>query len=365
MRRQELPSIPLVSLILPIRNEAAFIERNLTAIAAQSYPLSHIEVLIVDGQSSDGTLECVHAFAAQHQELNLHLLENPQRYMPVGFNIGLAASKGDVIIVVGGHCTLAPDYVERCVRTLQQTDAECVGGLIDTVGETTEARAIAVAQSSPFGVGGATFRMATAQAGCVDTVAFGAYRRTVFEEIGNLDEELIRNQDDEFNFRLLQAGGRIWLDPAIRATYYSRGTLRGLWKQYYEYGVYKVRVIQKRGAVPSWRHLAPAAFLLALVVGALLFVFSRRRVWLAPLVAYTAASLAFSFSIVFSNSITSKDPCTNEQQPLRILPYLPVSFAILHFAYGMGFLAGLWRWRQHGFPSLRVAKRTPATERTV
>lgn len=245
----------------------------------------------------------------------------------------------------------------RCVAALRATNAECVGGAIDTRGETLEATAIAMAQSSPFGVGGAAFRMADPKAGYVDTVAFGAYRRSVFEQIGLFDEELVRNQDDEFNFRLTQAGGKIWLDPTIRADYFSRASLRKLWKQYYDYGLFKVRVIQKRGAVPSWRHLAPATFVLASAIGLLLFVIARRKVFLAPLLAYVAANLTFSFIL----GLTELRPSNQEEIEagrFGILRYLPASFAILHFAYGLGFLAGLWHWRQYGFPSLQVANST-------
>jgi glycosyltransferase involved in cell wall biosynthesis len=338
----------LVSIILPVRNEAGFIERNLAAIAAQSYPQARLEVLVADGQSTDGTPQRVTAFAEQHPALVVRLLDNLQRSMPAGFNLALAACRGEVVIVVGGHCTLAPDYVARCVETLAATGADCVGGLIQTVGETQEARAIAVAQSSPFGVGGATFRMADARAGYVDTVAFGAYRRSVFARIGNLDEELVRNQDDEFNFRLTQAGGKIWLDPTIRATYYSRASLRKLWTQYYDYGLYKVRVIQKRGAVPSWRHLAPASLVLGILLGLLLFVLTRRKLFLAPVVAYTAANLAFSLAAGLGGGARTGQPA----RPDGILRYLPFAFAALHFAYGLGFLAGIWHWRKHGWPSL-------------
>lgn len=354
MNTPDLPTQPYVSLILPVRNESAFIEHNLAALTAQTYPHPSMEILVVDGRSADDTRQRVTAFAASHLDVTIRLLDNPQQIMPAGFNVGLAAAQGDVIIVVGGHCTLQANYVQRCVTALQTTSADCVGGVIATRGETVEARAIALAQSSPFGVGGATFRMADPQPGYVDTVAFGAYRRTVFEQIGTFDEELVRNQDDEFNFRLTQAGGKIWLDPAIRATYYSRSSLKKLWKQYYDYGVYKVRVIQKRGAVPSWRHLAPATFVLALVAGILLFVVSRRKVTLAPLVAYVTANLAFSFATGLAD-LRQPGARDVDGEPLGALPYLPACFAILHFAYGIGFLAGLWRWRQYGIPSLQVA----------
>jgi succinoglycan biosynthesis protein ExoA len=345
---------PLVSIIIPVRNEATYIERNLAALADQSYPHTCLEVLVMDGQSEDDTRNRVMASAADHTTLGVRLLDNPGRTMPTGFNLGLAASHGAVIIVVGGHCTLASDYVERCVDALERTGADCVGGLITTHGETIEAQAIAAAQSSPFGVGGATFRMVGAQAGYVDTVAFGAYRRSIFDRIGVLDEELVRNQDDEFNFRLTQAGGKIWLDPSIRATYYSRSSLRKLWAQYYDYGLYKVRVIQKRGAVPSWRHLAPAALVTSLFLGVVLFGVTRRKVFFAPAVAYLSANLAFSFATGLAV------PPSGKRLPLPgMLPYMPFAYAILHFAYGLGFLAGIWHWRRYGLPSLRVGVADP------
>ena len=333
--------LPVVSIILPIRNEANHIERTLTSVSKQTYPPDRLEVIVVDGQSDDSTQEKVLSFAAQNSGMPIVLLNNLRRVMPSGFNQGLAQAHGEIIIMIGGHCELAPDYVMNCANCLAMNSAEGVGGVMTAVGETNMARAIANAQSSRFGVGGVAFRMSQPQGAYVDTVAFGAYRRSVFDRIGVLDEELIRNQDDELNFRLTQAGGKIWLDPSIRSIYHSRSSIRKLWKQYYQYGVYKVRVIQKRGAVPSWRHLAPSAFVTALVLGLFLFVAGRKRIGLIPLVAYAMA-----------NSVASLQLATKD---LRNLPYYPIIFATLHISYGLGFLVGLWKWRQHGFPSLWVA----------
>jgi glycosyltransferase involved in cell wall biosynthesis len=342
---------PLVSLIMPVRNEAKYIVPNLEAIAAQSYPQAQIEILIADGMSTDGTAALVEAFAAAHPQMTIRLIENPQLIKPPGFNKALAAASGEIIVMVDGHCLLASNYIQRCIEVLDQTQADCVGGVIETAGETTVAHAIALAQSSPFGVGGSAFRKANPSPSYVDTLLFGAYRRSVFERLGNFDEELMRNHDDEFNFRLTQSGGRIWLDPSIRAVYFNRSSLRKLWIQYYQYGLYKIRVIQKRGAVASWRHLAPMALVLACLFGLVLFAVSRRKVWLAPVLAYTVA-----------NSVASLVTVTQDlrrSQGLDALPYLPLAFATLHFAYGFGFLAGIWRWRQHGLPRFIVDNPLP------
>jgi len=331
---------PFVTVIMPIRNEAGFIERSLGAVLAQDYPADRLEVLVVDGMSTDGTREKVQAWLALYP--NLRLLDNPGRIVPTGLNAGLREARGEVIIRVDGHCEIAPDYVRRCVELLERTGADNVGGVQRAVSDTWVGRAIALATSSAFGVGGARFHYAR-EPGWADTVYLGAYRREVFERIGGFDEELVRNQDDEFNFRLLQAGGRIWLDPCIRVVYYSRPTLRRLWRQYFEYGLYKVRVMQKRGGVASPRHLVPAGFVLGL--GATLVPASLARL---PLLALAVAA-PYAVANLLASLWAAR--CT-----WRTLPLLPVAFATMHLSYGLGFLWGLWRWRR-GFGWLRLWER--------
>jgi glycosyltransferase involved in cell wall biosynthesis len=321
-----------VTIIMPIRNEAAFIERSLGAVLAQDYPQACLEVLVVDGMSDDGTRDVVCELAREHG--HVRMLDNPRRIVPTALNRALRQARGEVIVRVDGHCEIAPDYVRRCVQALQETGADCVGGALETVGQADVARGIALAQSSPFGVGGVAFRTGSEEGRYVDTLAFGAYRREVFERIGHFDEELVRNQDDEFNCRLTQAGGQIWLDPAIRSVYYSRAGLRGLWRQYFQYGLYKVRLMQKRGAVPARRHLVPGAFVLSLLGSLLLSLVTGRRRWsLAVAGPYVAANVAAG-------------AWAARGRP-RLLPVLPLAFATLHLAYGLGFLAGCWRWREY------------------
>lgn len=363
VKEMETKQLPFVTIIMPIRNEAGYIERSLKAVLSQDYPPERMEVLVIDGMSTDGTREIVRRVIESvrkmreqgneepkgsgytEQPLITHpssfvtprypsvtLLDNPSHIIPTALNIGLRRARGDVIIRVDGHCEIAPDYVRRCVEVLQKTGADCVGGLITTIGENWMARAIALAQSSPFGVGGVAFRTGRKQGSYVDTVAFGAYRRDVFERIGGFDEELVRNQDDEFNFRLIQAGGKIWLDPSIRSVYYSRASLRSLWKQYFQYGFYKVRVIQKRRAIPSWRHLVPAAFVIGLAGSVLLAIVTVQPLW----------ALCIAGPYAFANLLAS---LWTARRDWRTLPLLPLAFATLHLSYGIGFLFGLWYWR--------------------
>lgn len=332
-------NLPTVTIIMPIRNEVDFIEHSLGAVLAQDYPPTRTEVLIADGMSDDGTRETVQQIIEDCPPSNVQcptsfmLLDNPGRIVPPALNIGLQHAQGEVVIRVDGHCVIAQDYVRRCVAVLQETGADCVGGPMVTVGETWVSQGIALAQSSSFGVGGVAFRTRQSKSGYVDTVAFGAYQCKVFERIGGFDEELVRNQDDEFNFRLIQAGGKIWLDRSIRSVYYSRTSLRTLWRQYFQYGLYKVRLIQKRGAVPSWRHLVPGAFVMGLLGSGGLALATQEPLW-----ALSVAGPYLAVNLVASLWTARKD--------WRTLLILPIAFLTLHLSYGVGFLWGLWRWRR-------------------
>ena len=323
---------PLVSVVMPVRNEAGFIARALRAVLAQEWPQDRLEVLVADGLSTDGTREIVSAFADVHP--NVTLVDNPGRIAPTALNAAIARAQGDVIVRVDGHCEVAPDYVARAVTHLSSGEADCVGGPLTTIGTNRLAEVIAVAMSSRFGVGGSGFRVGCSEPRLTDTVAFPAFTRAALERTGRFDEELVRNQDDEYSFRLRKRGGRILLAPDMHASYYSRASWRALAKQYFQYGLYKVRVLQKHPRQMSPRHFAPPAFVAALLASAALGA--------APFAAlaglYAAANLAASASLARKAGAGAL--------------LLPPTFAILHLAYGAGFLAGLvrfaFRWKQEG-----------------
>lgn len=325
-------SYPLVSIIMPVRNEARYIRRSQGSVLNQDYPSSRMEVLVVDGMSEDGTRDIVRSLAHAHPDIDVRLLDNPEQITPTALNIGLGEAKGDVITILGGHCEIAREYIRDSVDLLCKTGADCVGGTLVTLGETRTAKAIALAQSSYFGVGAVAFRTGRKEPTYVGTVAFGVYRRDAFERVGNFDEELVRNQDDEFNYRLTRAGGRILLDPAVNSVYFSRASLDGLWRQYFQYGYYKVRVIQKLGAVPSWRHLVPASFVLGVIVSLVGSVITLNPMWAGLVLGpYLAANLAAStWAAIHGGG--------------QYLPLLPLAFLIIHGAYGCGFLAGLFQF---------------------
>ncbi len=327
---------PFVSVLMPVRNEAPFIERSLRAVLAQDYPSDRMEVIVADGLSEDGTREIIGVVLNGYA--NVTLIDNPGRIVSTGLNAALQLAKGEILLRVDGHCEIASDYVRQCVSHLADDKVACVGGPLQTVGETYAARAIAAAMSSSFGVGGSAFRVTKNSARFTDTVPFPAYQREMIQRAGPFDEELVRDQDDEYNYRVRKLGGRILLSPDIRSRYYTRATLRSLWKQFFQYGYWKVRVLQKHPKQMRPRQFVPPVFvvtLFAFVLTALFFTVSKILVG-ATALAYAILCVGASISAA-------------HRKEWKLLPLLPVAFAIIHFAYGSGFLVGLarfWnRWR--------------------
>ena len=336
-----MTSLP-ITIILPIRNEAVYIERCLNAILSQNYP-GQIEILIVDGMSTDDTRQRIEQ-VIQDSSLSIRLLDNHGRIVPIGMNIALRQAKGDIIIRVDGHCLIAPDYVSNCVRHIQVDGVDGVGGPMQTIGETPLAGVIALAMSSPFGVGNSAFRTISSASMLADTVPFPAYTREIIQCAGLYDEELMRNQDDEYNYRIRELGGKILLAEDVRSQYFSRASLRGLWRQYFQYGLYKVRVLQKHPRQMSLRQFVPPLFVLALLFSAFLVFFPATRfLSLVVPVAYLAANLAASFITAIRAQKSNQSPFTS----YHLL--LPLTFAILHISYGLGFLLGLFKfWNRWG-----------------
>ena len=326
----------MISLILPIRNEANFIRQSLDAILAQDTPMDEIEILVADGMSTDGTREIVAEYQKNHP--NLFLIDNPGKIVPTAMNLALQHARGEVIIRVDGHCIIAPDYLSKCVNHLQSGEFAGVGGPMTSIGETPFSETIALAMSSSFGVGNSAFRTTSGRTMVVDTVPFPAYTRKIINEVGLYDEELVRNQDDEYNYRIREHGGRLLLAEDIHSKYYSRGSLSKLWKQYYQYGFYKVRVLQKHPHQMSLRQFIPPTFVFSLIGSLLLAIFTPWGKWLLlpVLGSYLLANVAASFY-------------TASKKGWRHLLVLPAAFAIIHISYGLGFLSGLVKfWNRWG-----------------
>lgn len=321
---------PRVTVVMPVRNEERYIERSLGSVLAQDYPEDKIEVLIADGMSTDRTRELVAKLAAGR---NVRVLDNPRGIVSTGLNLAFAEASGDVIVRVDGHCEIGPGHVRAAVEALADATFAGVGGPMETVGETESARAIAAAMSSRFGVGGASFRTGCDEPTVSDTVPFPVYPRSVLEEAGPYDEELVRNQDDEYNYRLRGAGRRLLLLPSMLSRYYSRARLRSLASQYFQYGFWKVRVMQKHPRQMRWRQMAPPAFVAALAAGTAAAFWSVVAAWgLAALLAvYLMAAWVAAASAGRDLSFRG-----------RVL--LPFVFPILHLSYGCGFWVGMVRF---------------------
>lgn len=324
---------PFVSVVMPVRNEADFIERSLAAILSQDYPSELLEVIVADGQSTDETRSLIEKLK-KNSENQIHIVDNPEKIAPTGLNHAIVRARGEIIVRVDGHCVIGPDYVRNCVKYLEAGRAEGVGGPIETVGETPRANAIAVAMSSKFGVGGSAFRTISDREMYVDTVAFPGYKRETLEKAGPFDKELVRNQDDEFNFRIRKLGGRILLAPDIRSQYFSRSTLRSLWRQYFQYGFWKVRVLQLHPRQMSLRQFVPFVFVSGLFALSFLGLFSATARWLLVAAAglYLLACIAATIKALSRIGLAG-------------MPTVFVCFPILHFAYGLGFASGLVAFR--------------------
>jgi cellulose synthase/poly-beta-1,6-N-acetylglucosamine synthase-like glycosyltransferase len=318
-------TLPFVTLIVAMRNEERHIARCVESLLAQDYPADRLEVLFMDGRSTDRTRALVTERIAGRP--GFAVVDNPGQIQSIAWNLGIERARGDLVGIVSGHSELAPDYVTQVVETLGRTGADLVGGPARAESETVVGEAIALAMSTPFGVGGAEFRYATEEHE-VDTVFMGVCKRALYEQIGGFDAEMVRNQDDELSYRLLAHGGRIVCNPKIGSVYRNRATLRSLWKQYFDYGRWKVRVMQKHRSQMRPRQFVPPVFVATLGASAL-----APPLFTAIAGTYSAAALAMSVYLAA------------KARRIDVLPYLPAAFAILHVGYGLGFLRGLYQFR--------------------
>ncbi|MGH4125341.1 MAG: glycosyltransferase family 2 protein [Clostridium sp.] len=315
-----------VSVVIPCRNEEKYIGKCLQSIMDQSYGMENIEVFVCDGCSDDSTLDIISEYSIKYPQIKL--VVNEKRVAPTAMNLGIKAAVGEIIVIFGAHAYMDKDYIKICVEKLKSADIACAGGRIINISEDSTAEAISLAMASPFGVGNALFRFSNVEQ-LVDTVAFGAYKRSIFDEIGYFDEELVRNQDDELNFRITKSGNKILLAPDIISHYYTRGSFSKLWTQYFQYGFWKVRVIQKHKKPSAVRHLVPLLFVLSLIGGTLLSPFSKmvRYLFSAEILLYLAGAITFALK-AYSGKVKNA-------------PKMVLSFLILHLSYGIGFLEGL------------------------
>jgi len=321
-------SSPLVSVIIPCRNEASFISQCLASVMAFDPPDGGFEVVMVDGMSTDGTADEIRRWAETHS--NLELLENPGRIFSTGLNLGLAASRGDLVVGLGAHCTYPRDYLVRCVAASLRTGAANVGGLLSTEprDQTREARLVHAITTHRFGVGNSGFRIGAGE-GVTDTVAYGCYRRSVFDRIGLFDERLVRNQDYEFNRRISAAGEQVWRTPEIHARYFNQGRIKGLLSQAFRTGKWNTWMWYVAPYSFSLRHAVPGLFVGTLFLTLVGGLFSP--VSIAAFLALLLLHLLFGLAAGIAQG---------RRHGLWMTPILPFLFLSYHLAYGAGTLVG-------------------------
>lgn len=323
-------NLPFVSIIIACRNEEKFIGRCLDSIVANDYPEKKMEILVVDGLSEDRTREIISRYAQTNSSVKF--LINRDKITPIAMNIGIKRARGDIVILVNAHCILDKYFLKYSTEYLAKTGADAVGGMLNTINDkhSSIAEAIPLGVDSIFGAGGRRYRTRTKEGWVRDTLPYCAYRKAIFEEIGLIDEELIRAQDGEFNYRILRRGGRIYYTPKIKSYLHIRPTFNKLWRQHFQYGCFKPLVTQKVGVILTLRQLIPAIFVTSLIILLMLSVFFKPFLWLLLFVvgSYIITNLGFSLKI-------------SQKKGLKYFFILPGVFATVHFGYGIGYLKGI------------------------
>ncbi len=316
-------SWPSVAVVIPVLDEAESVGDAVRSALGQDYP-GTIEVVVADGGSSDGTVQILERLAAA--DPRVQIVPNPAGSAPAGLNAAIRASNSDVIVRCDGHAILPPGYIGTAVETLLETGAGNVGGIQEATGEGMLQRAIAIAMSIPMGVGDARFHYG-GEPGPTDTVYLGTFPRAVLEKVGLYDESLIRNQDYELNWRLHEAGEEVWFEPRLRVRYTPRADLVALWRQYYDYGRWKNRVIRRHPASLRPRQLAPPALVVGLSLSALAALAGRAALGAVVPGIYAGALGA-----------TAAANVANRPDPAALL--LPLVLPVMHIAWGCGFIVG-------------------------
>jgi glycosyltransferase involved in cell wall biosynthesis len=324
----ELMSEPAVSVIIPVLNEERFLKQSVQAILNQNYS-GQFEIILALGPSKDQT-----NFIAQElaQDQRIKLVENPSGRTASALNNAIKNSNFDIIVRLDGHAIVDSSYIKNAVKTLLESGADNVGGLMKAEGTNAFEKSVAAAMTSKFGVGNAPFHVG-GKSGEVDTVYLGTFRKSALERVGYFDESFIRAQDWEMNYRIRKTGGKIWFNPDLVVSYRPRKNIFQLAKQYFEYGQWRKQVTKTYPETVSMRYLAPPVTVSGLIAGFVMVLFSKildiswlQIGWLAPMVYLTVILLAFL-------SIGSKIGLLSRLYLLLVLP-------TMHLSWGVGFLKG-------------------------
>ncbi len=321
-------SLPTVTIIIPMWNEQDYIEACLASLCAQDYPAELLEILVLDGDSSDRSPEMVANIG--RADRRVRLLPNPRRTQAAGLNEGIPQARGEIVVRADAHAVYGPSYVATCVKHLTAGRAECVGGLQRGVGTTPFGKAVAAALNTPLGAGNAPYRLAK-EVRYADTVWLGSWRRQTLLELGGFDEEMVPNEDYELNCRLRERGGRILLDPSLPSTYYPRTSPARLWRQYFRYGRAKIRTLRRHPQTLVLRQLVVPAFLLALLLTAACLPWSAWPLCAVGGIYLLAVLLGVLYAAPRAGGVNGI--------------FLPLIFPIIHLAWSLGFYWEMIRLR--------------------
>ena len=322
-----------VSIVIPARNEEKFLPKCLASVQAQTYPHEFLEIILVDSASEDGTRRIMEEFAKE-SDIEVKILENPRGDTPTALNVGFKNATGDLILHLIAHIEIMPDHIERAVKILHEKNADGVAGKIVPVGsgyDTFWDSGISAALESPFGLGNSTARVSS-KAGWVDNPMITLYRSDLFDRFGYQDERLTRNEDYEFHQRCYAGGAKFWFEPSIKVLYRNRPNLRQLWRQFFNAAKWRTFMIGEHIGAVKLRHLVPPAFVLSLILSAVASMFSKIFI---PI--FVAIVLVY-FSGIAINTILS----AIFRKKISVLITLPLALMTIHFAYGIGFLVGLF-----------------------
>lgn len=325
-----------ISVIIPCYNEEDTIQLLLDAILNQNFDKEKMEVIIADAQSEDSTREKIQEFSIVHNELQVRVVENPQRTIPAAINAAADHAAGEILVRMDAHSIPNRDYILHSVELINSGKAQNVGGIWEIQPGSTSciAKAIARAASHPLGAGDANYRVPV-KSGYVDTVPFGAFRKDLFVELGKFNEKMLANEDYEFNTRLRKYGGKIWLDTRIRSKYFARKNLKTLAKQYWRYGFWKYKMLQEYPDSIRWRQAIPPAFVLFLLISGLLSLINP-----IALIIFFATTGVYLLTLLLASFLES----LRRKKSYFLL--MIFAFITMHFSWGSGFLWSIFGKRK-------------------
>ncbi len=321
---------PFISALLVTRNEHVFIEKALLSLIKQTYPKDKYEIIIIDGESTDGTLDIVNNLIHEYKtdKFDIRIVNNPKHILASGWNIGIHEAKGEYVVRIDAHAEALPDFIEKNVETiLSIQDVICVGGKLITKSLDDDNDLISKVLSSQFGVGNSSFRVSNIS-GYADTAVYGLYKKEVFDKVGYFNEQYIRNQDIEFHSRINALGGKFYFNPEINCIYYSRNTVKKMMKQSFENGKWNMILLKNQNSALQIRHLVPFAFVLFLILSMIIGFFSE-CFWIF---AISVVLLHLFFGLIAGIKKTSK---------LAEIVKMPFLFLLLHLSYGIGYFFGI------------------------